>query len=358
MKATQRCELDFAGEQIFVGLDVHLKSWKVTLATKDIVMKTFTQPPSSELLAGYLHRHYPGAQFLCGYEAGFCGFWIQKRLQELGVSCIVFNPADVPTTQKEKYTKSDRVDSRKIVDGLRNHKLSPIYIPQTVELENRTLVRLREKTVRKQTRCKNQIKAQLHFYGIRLPEDISERYWSRRFIQWLRQLQLTTTAGTSALSILLDDLEHQRKAILQLTKQIRALAQTSRYQNQMEVLLSIHGLGTITSMVFITEIVDIHRFPDLDHLAAYVGLVPTESSTGDTRHIGSLTPRKNSWLRYLLIEAAWTAVRTDPALLLCFQRLAQRMKKTVAIIHIARKLLSRIRFVLLHQQPCCDLVAA
>jgi transposase len=358
MQATQGCPVNLGKLQIFVGLDVHLKSWSVTIATLEMIIKTFTQPPSPEILAQYLHRHFPGATFLCGYEAGFCGFWIRTCLQALGIPCIVFNPADVPTTQKEKYNKTDRIDSRKIAESLRNHKLSAIYVPSPEQLEDRTLVRLREKTIRKQTRSKNQIKGLLHFYGISLPEDICERYWSRRFLLWLKQLELTSTSGTFSLQMLLADLEHQRQTLCQITKQIRVLANTVRYRNRVELVASIDGIGTISAMIFLTELVDIRRFPDLDHLAAYVGLVPTEHSTGDTHHVGPLTPRKNSWLRFVLIEAAWTAVRKDPELLIAFQRLSQRMKKTVAIIHIARKLLSRIRFVLIHQTSCRSLSAA
>ena len=97
--------------------------------------------------------------------------------------------------------------------------------------------------------------------------------------------------------------------------------------------------------------IDIHRFHTLDHVASYVGLVPGEHSTGEEQTITGISRRRNPQLRALLIECAWVAVRTDPALLMAFSKLSTWMPKNKAIIRIARKLLNRIRFVLNNQKP-------
>lgn len=102
---TQSTALDFKGQNIFVGFDVHLKSWKVTIMSEEIVHKTFVQPPNPELLHQYLQKNFPGASYYSAYEAGFCGYWIHNRLSDLGIHSIVVNPADVPTTNKEKVQK-------------------------------------------------------------------------------------------------------------------------------------------------------------------------------------------------------------------------------------------------------------
>jgi transposase len=107
----------------------------------------------------------------------------------------------------------------------------------------------------------------------------------------------------------------------------------------------------MAAMIFLSEIVTLDRFKNLDRLASFVGLVPGEHSTGETEVDTGLTPRRNVALRYILIECAWVAVRQDPALLQAFNEYSKRMPKNVAIIHIARKLLSRMRFVLKHNQP-------
>lgn len=107
----------------------------------------------------------------------------------------------------------------------------------------------------------------------------------------------------------------------------------------------------VTSTTFLTEIVTLERFKKLDHLLSYVGLVPGEHSTGETDQDTGLTPRRNAALRYMLIECAWIAQREDPVLLLAFTTYCKRMPKSLAIIHIARKLVCRMRYVLKHEQP-------
>jgi transposase len=118
-----------------------------------------------------------------------------------------------------------------------------------------------------------------------------------------------------------------------------------------ELLFSICGIGLLTAMTFLCEIIAIERFKNLDCLLSYVGLVPGEHSTGETEEDTGLNPRRNSTLRYMLIECAWIAQREDPALLEAFNSYCKRMPKSMAIIPIARKLVSRMRFVLKHNQP-------
>jgi transposase len=121
--------------------------------------------------------------------------------------------------------------------------------------------------------------------------------------------------------------------------------------------MSVPGIGLITGMVFLTEIIDITRFRNTDHLASYVGLVPGEDSSGDTEKNTGISSRCNQKLRYLLIESSWIAVRKDPALAMSYNRLKKNNKKSKnkAIIYIARKLLNRISYVLKkreYYEPC------
>ena len=91
---TRRNELDFKGQNIYVGFDVHLKSWKVTIMTEKLTHKTFSQPPKPEVLYQYLAKNFPGGIYHSAYEANFCGYWIHNSLKEFGVNSIVVNPAD------------------------------------------------------------------------------------------------------------------------------------------------------------------------------------------------------------------------------------------------------------------------
>jgi transposase len=343
-------KLDFSGQEIYVGLDTGKKSWKVSILTGEFEHKTFTQPPRPEALVGYLRKHFPGAKYQCVYEAGYFGFWIHDALRQQGVECIVTHPADVPTKDKERRNRNDTVDARKLARNLRNGELTALYVPVRRALEDRSLVRTRMQMVKKQTRCKNQIKALLVFYGYTIPDEFASSHWSRSFIQWLEELSFQQDSGKLTLETLLWELKHLRGSIAQLTRHIRTLAHEEPYRNQVELLTSIPGISTLTAMVILTEIVDVNRFRNLDHLASYVGLVPGEDSSGDTERTTGISWRRNPYLRNILIESSWTAVRKDPALLMSFSKLSKRMPKNWAIVRIARKLLSRIRYVLKNQE--------
>src|SRR3990172_10053074 len=172
---TQSNKLDFSGQNIYVGFDVHLKSWKVTIMTERLVHKTFSQSPKPELLYNYLAKNFPGGTYYSAYEAGFCGYWIHNKLKSFGVNSIVVNPADIPTTDKEKVQKEDARDSRKIAKSLRSGDLTAIHVPSLKTLDDRTLMRTRAALVKDLVRNKNRTKSFLYFHGIEIPESFSKQ---------------------------------------------------------------------------------------------------------------------------------------------------------------------------------------
>src|ERR1700760_3235118 len=91
---------DFTGQDIYVGIDARFKSWMVSIYSKEFELKTFSQRPDVDQLSGYLQKHYPGASYKLAYEAGFCGFWIQRSFTHKSVDCVVIHPGDVPTSDK------------------------------------------------------------------------------------------------------------------------------------------------------------------------------------------------------------------------------------------------------------------
>jgi transposase len=342
-------KLDFSGQSIYVGLDVHKKSWSVSIFSEQCEHKKFTQPPEADKLVYYLKRNFPGATYHSAYEAGFSGFWTHDQLREKGIDCIVVHPADVPTTNKERTTKRDRIDCRKLARHLRNGDLQGIYVPSRHQLEDRSLVRTRQSMMRKQTRCKNQIKALLFFYGLYLPSEVVDSRWSLKFLRWIEGLRMERASGDMALKAHLDELQHLRQIIASLNRAIILLSREEAYGQSVRRLKTVPGVSTLTAMILLTELCELARFATLDHLASYVGLIPDTKASGETEHIGGLTFRRNAQLRAVLIEAAWVAARKDPVLLLAFNEYCRRMKKTVAIVKIARRLLNRIRYVLKNQ---------
>jgi transposase len=149
----------------------------------------------------------------------------------------------------------------------------------------------------------------------------------------------------------LDELQSVRDRIKDILKALRSRARKPPIQHIVfDYLMSVPGVGFITAMTFYSEIVDMHRFPSFDKLATFVGLVPDVDSSGERETTMGLTFRQNKYLRHMLIESAWFAVRLDPAMTLKFSLLTKRMKKQQAIIRIAKKLLSRMRYVWLNEK--------
>jgi transposase len=340
--------IDFRGQHIYCGIDVHDKSWKVSIYIGKLFHRSFVQDPKPELLTNYLNRNFPGAHYHAAYEAGFCGFWIQKALIKLGVQSIIVNPADIPTTDKDKRQKEDKRDSRKIAKSLRNGDLEPIYIPSDEALEDRLLVRVRYTIAKELKRCKHRIKSFLLFYGISTPSNLSSsaRYWSSKYINWLETLQLSSCNGRLALNFLINQLKKQQEELKAVTKQMETLCLHSKYKENYQFIITIPGIGIKTALLFLTEIVDIRRFSNMDKLSSYVGLIPSTNSSGEKERVGDITPRGHRMLRASLIESAWRAIGSDPVLTHKYQELCKRMNGNKAIVRVAKMLLSRIAYVL------------
>jgi transposase len=344
-------KLNFTGQTIYTGLDVHKKNWSVSIYTADFEHKTFSQPPEPKKLADYLRRTFPGANYKCVYEAGYCGFWIYHALKKENIECIVINPADVPTTNKEKKQKRDKVDCRKLARSLKNGDLTPIYIPSRSNLEDRMLIRSRFKLVGNRTRCKNRIKAILSYYGITIPEEMDTGKWSKRFINWLRSIDFQEETGKLTMEIFIMEFENINSLLRSLNMKIIALSKTKKYNAHVKNLKTIPGIGLIVAMTILTEFENINRFRNIDKICSYVGLIPNVYASSETEYIGEMTRRGNNWLKTMIIESAWMAVKKDPALLFYYQELTKRMKGNKAIIRVARKLLNRMKYVLKNQQP-------
>ena len=343
-------KIDFSGKDLFIGLDVHKKSWSVTIVIDGIEHRTFTQPPDPGALNNYLQRMFPGGSYNSAYEAGFCGYGIHRELNSLGIRNIVINAADIPTSQKDKLQKRDPIDSRKIARGLENGSLRGIHIFDRELEELRSLNRTRFYLMRDLRRSKNRIKSFLLYFGVSIPPEYDNNQWTLKFVSWLKQVQMKTPGGQDAFSYLIRSYEHQREQMVSLSRQVRV--RIREYDNELYSLLkSISGIGPLTSSALMTEIGDINRFPHIDHLSSFVGFVPRVKESGETIHVGGITFRCNSFLRTLLIEASWQAIRQDPALMQYYHRHLVNNKGHKVIIKVARKLLNRIRYVMKNRKP-------
>ena len=344
----QSNNISFEGQNIFAGFDVHLKSWQVTLLSDTVPLKTFVMKPNPDELSNYLHRNYPGASYHSAYEAGFCGLWAHHRLRSLGIDNMVVNAADIPGTQKDKMQKEDKRDSRKIAIALRAGTLTPIYTPLESTLNDRSLIRSRKTLTQDMGRFKTRIKSFLYFFGIELPDEFKDpnKHWTKRFMSWLEEIEMMELSGKQALMALVQEAQAQRELLKSVTKNLKSLADSDKYNELVRLLRTIPGIGLINAMFILTEVEDINRFPNADKFASFIGLIPMSHSSGEKDKIGSITFRSHDYLRSAFIESAWVTIRMDPAMLLAYQKLVKRMEPNNAIVRIARKMANRTFHVL------------
>lgn len=335
--------LSFKGETICVGLDAHKTNWKIHPRMGNVDLAGFSQDPNPEILSKYFKRNYPGAKVKVVYEAGFCGFGIQRSLTQLGMECIVVNAADVPSSDKERKRKDDNRDARKLSRELADGSLNAIYVP-FVEMEQaRTLVRQRYRLVQDQTRCKNRIKHMLMFSGVKL--DMAQQHWSNKYVKALEEVPCGSLPLRQALDLAIEEYKQIQTTLKKATLAIRTLAEQSPFAQIQPWIQSVNGIGLINGMVIQTEIQDMRRFKTLDQLCDYAGFVPDISSSDQRMVVKGVTHRCNEFLRKAIIESSWMLIQKDPAMLMKYNEYRKRMNKNKAIIRIGKHLLARIRYV-------------
>lgn len=299
-------------QKVFIGLDVHLRQWNVSIIQGGIRRKSFQQPPEAECLKAYLERNFPDMKYFSAYEAGVCGASVHYELQELGIRNIIFNAADISQTHKEKVRKTDAVDASKIARALANGELSCIHIPPQWRMTDRNLLRLRSVQVSDIKRHKARIRHFLHSNGIDVPSEFSNRHWTKAFFCWLSEKSITLANPTGeALKMMVDTLSSLTEEHRKLNRRLLELMQSERYASDFTLLRSVPGVGAVTAITILLECGDLSDFNSAESFCAYVGLVP-DIYRSDSRdgHCG-ITRRRHRILRYMLTECAWRAVRMD-----------------------------------------------
>lgn len=203
--------------------------------------------------------------------------------------------------------------------------------------ERRSLFRYREAKVKEVTRCANRLHSLLYFLGVDVPKRFKDKeYICRNFLSWLNSLKLLTLEGTETLQQLIEELEYQRQQLLKLTRKLKKSI-TDHYKESYTSLLTVPGFGPIISIALLAETGDLTRFKNPDEYTSYLGVIPSEQSSGETVYLTRIQPRCNTHLRPLLVEAAWTAIRRCPVLLAYYKKHTSKNNKK-AIVKVARKL--------------------
>ncbi|MBU2901265.1 IS110 family transposase, partial [Maribacter dokdonensis] len=157
--------------KLYIGIDIHKRSWKVHCATDLFAGKSFSMSPDPKQLHSYVSKHFKEYEVTVAYEAGCCGYHAHRCFESYGWRSLVVNPADIHRKGKEKHTKTDKIDAQLIARELRDNRLRSIIVPDRKREELRSLFRRRNDLVKDFRRVKSYIKMQLLYFGIREPEE-------------------------------------------------------------------------------------------------------------------------------------------------------------------------------------------
>lgn len=332
-----------ATPKLFIGLDVHKKSWTAHFKTDLFDYKTVTMPASPPSLMNYVEKHFDHHEITCCYEAGCCGYKIARTLERSGWKVLVVNPADVPRTHKQDWQKTDKIDCRNLCSQLQKGNLRSIYVPGVEQEDLRTLFRRRIHLARQLRTIKSHIKSQLLYFGIQLPPAFDNPNWSHDMKNWIRDIHWPLPAAGLTMQSRMKQLDFIWDELLHISTELRAHCRKF-YKKDYYLLKSVPGIGGITAAAILGELGDIRRF-NSDQLAALVGFIPGIYQSSDNKICLGLTKRSNRELRSLLVEATWMAVRVDMALQAYYRKHVHKDPRK-AIIKVAHKLLGRIRAVI------------
>jgi transposase len=339
---------------VFAGLDVDKRSISVTFADHQGLLKSMRMPYSVEYLVNHVRKHYGDKKVAFAYEAGPTGYGLYDGLVAQQYLCLIASPSMIPKAPGQRV-KTNRLDSRGLAENLRGGQLKSIHVPTTLYRELRHLTQLRDALVSEMVAMKQRIKSLLLMEGMEFPPAPPGSQWSLVVKDKLRKLPCSSVVRFK-LDQLLDNLEFNEKQVLKVTGEIRRFCQDDPELSLcIEYLKTLPGIGWSVASQMMARIGDWRQIKNIRELPAFLGLVPTESSTGDRTERGSLTHSGDPRLRSKLIQASWSAIRQDGELREFFRTVARKHPRhlgpRVAIVAVAHKLCVRAAVVLMKQRP-------
>ena len=289
--------------KLFVGMDVHKESIDITVAEVGGEVRRWGEIGGDRAALDKALRKFEslGKTLHFVYEAGPCGFWIERLIRGRGHECWVVSPSLIPKKSGERI-KTDRRDSEKIARMARAGELVPIYVPGETDEALRDLVRARDDAIIAQRRARQQLKALLLRNEIRY---VGKASWTAAHRQWIARLKLAQPAQQIAFEEYVDAVEVASNRVERFTRAIERSAEGWRFAPVVAALQALRGVQFVHAVTIICELGDLSRFTEPRQLMAYLGLVPTENSSGERRRQGAITKSGNRFARRALIEAAW-----------------------------------------------------
>lgn len=327
---------DYTGKTIFVGMDVHKKTYSVTAICDGAIVKRDTLKAEPQGLIFYLKKRFGSGKIKTAYEAGFCGFHLHRTLEAAGIENIVVHAAGIEVSNTK--VKTDKRDSLKIAAHLSEGKLRSVYIPTVEQEDNRTVTRLRDTFSKERARIGNQIKSLLFLHGL-IPADNKKKV-SLKWIKGLSQFEMMPGMRFSIEAFVKMWLEFDAK-IKEIDNEIKKQAVKDKVIDTMYQAVS--GIGSTSARVLANELGDLQQFKNERQLFSYIGFTPSEHSSGEHTRQGHITKQGKPIVRKILVQVAWVAIRHDKDLQSIYERIAAKSGAKRAIVAVARRLIGRIR---------------
>jgi transposase len=339
---------------VFAGLDVDKRSISVTFTDHQGFLKSLRMPYSVEHLLNHVRKHFADRKVAFVYEAGPTGYGLYDGIVAQAYPCLIAAPSMIPKAPGQRV-KTNRLDSRALSESLRGGQLKSIHVPSPLYRELRHLTQLRDTFVSEMVGMKQRIKSLLLMEGMEFPPAPAGSQWSFMVRDKLRKLPCSGTVRFK-LDQCLDSLEFNEKRVFKTTREIRRFCHNDPELSQcIKYMMSVSGIGWIVASQLLARIGDWRQLENVRQLAGFLGLVPTEHSTGERTDRGSITHTGDKRLRSKMIQASWSAIRKDGELRDFFRSVCRKHPRhegpRVAIVAVARKLSVRISVVLMKQRP-------
>lgn len=328
---------DYTGKKVYLGIDVHKKTYAVTAICEKTAIKKATITASPEGLVVYCKKYFPGAAVESAYEAGFSGFHLHRVLEKNGIKNIVVHAAGIEVATGDRV-KTDKRDSLKIATQLEANRLRGIHVPSEEREEKRALTRLRDTIVEHRMTTANQIKALLYQHGL-----IGPTVKQKICAKWIENLQkLPMRDGLrKALNHLVDMWQQHTVRVKEIDSDMKKQAEEDYALET--IYRSAPGIGPVGARILANEVEDMAYFDNERQLFSYTGLTPSEHSSGGYVRKGHISRQGKPIIRRVLVLAAWKAIREDLHLKEVFERIRIKAGGKKAIIAIARRLIGHIR---------------
>lgn len=337
-----------ADDKLFVGIDVHKKSYHVALYLNDAPSIDFVMPAKKEQLSQKLKTTAPALRQVA-YEIGPSGYGLVRHLNKGNLPASVVATSKIPRPAGND-DKTDKLDSKKLAEYAAKGLLKPVQVPTLKQEADRQLYRMRHRQARNLAKVKTQIKSFLLMHDIEEPTGLGS--WSQSSIEQLRTLPLRKTLRLS-LDELLGDMDYYTSRIKTLNKSLAEQLNKGRLAQRMALLKTHPGVGIVVSCQFATELFHYRDFNSTREVFKYLGLSPRIRQSGERSVRGSISRVSNSRLRSNLVQAAWRWVAVDVQAQKTYHRLLNNGGgiKQKAIIAMARKLSGHLWTMLIKDQP-------